>query len=150
MDSSTVETVVDSTALNQGRQKRGRSMRNRCQTGNVRLKGSTWYGRYRRDVPGRGTREQVSLVLGYKPDMTKAEAKRKLHTILHEQGINTPKHLDRALRRVTTFKPCCGPVGREATTGSVAVQSANLPIPPEAHQTVLWTDGRRRDSQRRR
>ncbi len=77
-------------------------MANRYQTGSVRLKSKTWFGRYRKDFPDR--REQVSVILGYKPTMrTKAEAKAKLQQMLVAEGINQHDYLERILRPATTF-----------------------------------------------
>ena len=126
-------------------------MGNRCQTGSVRLKGNTWYGRYRRDVPGRETREQLSLVLG--PEMTQAEATRRLLQIIHDEGINTPKHLDLDLRRVTTFDYIADQWIEKRLP---ALSPSSQRISPfrlkriRLYQTVLRTDGYRRYSQRRR
>jgi len=77
-------------------------MAGRFQTGSVRLKSKTWYGRYRKDFPDH--REQVSVVLGYKPVMrTKAEAQAKLQQLLVAEGVNEPDYLERVTKPATTF-----------------------------------------------
>jgi integrase len=73
------------------------------QAGSVRLVGSKWCGRYWRDVPGRAKREHPSVVLGEKSSMTKPEARRKLMEIIDAEGVNTPEHLEKALKPVATF-----------------------------------------------
>jgi hypothetical protein len=57
-------------------QRKGRSMSRRSgQTGSLSLVGQKWYGRYRRDVPGKEKREHPLVVLGHKSSMTKPEAR---------------------------------------------------------------------------
>jgi integrase len=73
------------------------------QSGSVRLVGSKWQGRYWRDVPGKTKREHPSVVLGEKSSMTKPEARRKLMEIIDAEGVNTPEHLEKALKPVVTF-----------------------------------------------
>jgi integrase len=73
------------------------------QSGSVRLVGSKWYGRYWRDVPGQAKREHPTVVLGKKSSMTKPEARRKLMDIIASGGVNTPQHLEKALKPVVTF-----------------------------------------------
>ncbi len=73
------------------------------QTGSLMLVGQKWYGRYWRDVPGKAKREHPLVVLGEKSSMTKPEAKRKLMDIITAQGVNTPQHLERALKPAVTF-----------------------------------------------
>jgi integrase len=73
------------------------------QAGSVRLVGSKWYGRYWRDVPGQEKREHPSVVLGEKSSMTKPEARRKLMEIIDAEGVNTPQHLEKALKPAVTF-----------------------------------------------
>jgi integrase len=84
--------------------KAGRCMSKRSgQSGSVRLVGSKWYGRYWRDVPGNSKREHPSVVLGEKGAMSKPEAKRKLMDIIAAEGVNTPQHLERALKPAVMF-----------------------------------------------
>jgi len=73
------------------------------QTGSLTLVGQKWYGRYWRDVPGKENREHPLVVLGEKSSMTKPEARRKLMAIIEAEGVNTPQHLERALKPAVTF-----------------------------------------------
>jgi hypothetical protein len=73
------------------------------QTGSLTLVGQKWYGRYWRDVPGKENREHPLVVLGEKSSMTKPEARRKLMDIIEAEGVNTPQHLERALKPAVTF-----------------------------------------------
>ena len=84
--------------------KAGRCMSKRSgQSGSVRLAGSKWYGRFWRDVPGKSTREHPSVVLGEKAEMTKPEAERRLMDIIAAEGVNTTRHLEKALKPAVTF-----------------------------------------------
>ena len=65
--------------------------------------GQKWYGRYWRDVAGKATREHPLVVLGTKKEMTKPEARRKLMDIIEKEGVNTPEHLEKALKPAVTF-----------------------------------------------
>jgi hypothetical protein len=59
--------------------RRGKSMSRRTgQNGTVEERNGTWRGRFRVDVPGQMERQKRSVILGFKKDMTKSEAKRKL------------------------------------------------------------------------
>jgi integrase len=69
-------------------------MSTRFQTGYVYLRGKTWHGRYRRDVPGSTKRKQPDVELGDKP-MTKTQARVKLADIIHAEGINKPDFLEK-------------------------------------------------------
>jgi len=73
------------------------------QSGSVKLIGKKWVGRYWRDVPGKDKREHPSVILGLKSKMTKPEAKHRLMEIIEAEGVNTPQHLERALKPVVTF-----------------------------------------------
>jgi integrase len=73
------------------------------QTGSLTLVGQKWYGRYWRDTPGNEKREHPLVILGEKSSMTKPEAKRKLMAIIEAEGVNTPQHLERALKPAVTF-----------------------------------------------
>ena len=73
------------------------------QTGSLMSVGQKWYGRYWRDVPGKENREHPLVVLGEKSSMTKPEARRKLMAIIEAEGVNTPQHLERALKPAVTF-----------------------------------------------
>jgi integrase len=52
-----------------------------------------WRGRYLVDVPGQVERQKRSAVLGFKKEMTKAEAKRKLKEIIRKEGIDRPTYV---------------------------------------------------------
>ena len=92
------------TAAPKRQQRKGRSMSRRSgQTGSLMLVGRKWYGRYWRDVPGKENREHPLVVLGEKSSMTKPEAQRKLMAIIDAEGVNTPQHLERALRPAVNF-----------------------------------------------
>jgi integrase len=95
--------LCTATRIRQQR-KAGRSMSKRSgQSGSVRLVGCKWYGRYWRDVPGKENRDHAHVVLGEKSSMTKPEAKRKLMDIIAAEGVNTPQHLEKAIKPAVTF-----------------------------------------------
>ncbi len=73
------------------------------QSGSVKLVGQKWYGRYWRDVPGKEKRDHPLVVLGNKSSMTKPEARRTLMDIITAEGVNTPQHLEKALKPAVTF-----------------------------------------------
>ena len=73
------------------------------QQGNVVEKGKMWHGRYYVDVLGQDKRKRVSLPLGSTDSMTKPEAKRKLRTMLEENGINTEAHFIRTTQPGRSF-----------------------------------------------
>jgi len=83
------------------------------QSGSVKLRGKKWYGRYWRDVRGQEQREHTHVVLGEKSSMTKPEAKRKLMDIIAAEGVNTPQHLERAMKPVVTFNSIADEWARE-------------------------------------
>ena len=99
--------AIPSAAVASDRQKRkgtGRLMSRRSgQSGSVRLVGKKWVGRYWRDVPGSDKREHPAVVLGEKSSMTKPEAKRRLIAIIDAEGVNTPEHLEKAIKPAVTF-----------------------------------------------
>ena len=64
------------------------------QAGTVVRKGLKWHLRYLHDTPEGRVRKSVPL--GDVSDLTKTEAKRLGAQWLHEQGINTPEHAQRA------------------------------------------------------
>jgi hypothetical protein len=45
------------------------------QNGTIEERNGAWRGRYLIDIPGRMERQKRSVVLGFKKDMTKSEAK---------------------------------------------------------------------------
>jgi integrase len=70
----------------------------------VFLRNKRWIGRFYVDVFGQDRRTRKAIVLGLKSrEFTKTEAKVKLKSLLAEQGINTPAHLERSLRPPVTF-----------------------------------------------
>jgi integrase len=74
--------------------RRGKSMSRRTgQNGTVEERNGAWRGRYLVDVPGQVERQKRSAVLGFKKEMTKAEAKRKLKEIIRNEGIDLPTYV---------------------------------------------------------
>jgi integrase len=74
--------------------RRGKSMSRRTgQNGTVEERNGAWRGRYLVDVPGQVERQKRSAVLGFKKEMTKAEAKRKLKEIIRQEGIDLPMYV---------------------------------------------------------
>jgi len=45
------------------------------------------------DVPGQTERQKRSVVLGFKKEMTKSDAKRKLKEIIRQEGIDLPTYV---------------------------------------------------------
>jgi integrase len=62
------------------------------QNGSIELRNGAWRGRYLADVPGQAERQKRSVVLGFKKEMTKSEAKRKLKEIIRQEGIDLPTY----------------------------------------------------------
>ena len=62
------------------------------QNGSIELRNGAWRGRYLVDVPGQAERQKRSVVLGFKKEMTKSEAKRKLKEIIRQEGIDLPTY----------------------------------------------------------
>ena len=60
------------------------------QNGTLEERNGAWRGRFLVDVPGQMGRQKRSVVLGFKKEMTKPEAKRKLKEIIRQEGINLP------------------------------------------------------------
>jgi hypothetical protein len=74
--------------------RRGKSMSRRTgQNGTVELRNGAWRGRYLVDVEGKVQREKRSVVLGFKKEMNKSEARRKLKEIIHKEGLNSPTYV---------------------------------------------------------
>src|SRR5882762_8321005 len=74
--------------------RRGKSMSRRTgQNGTVEERNGAWRGRYLVDVAGQAQRQKRSVVLGFKKDMTKSEAKRKLKEIIRKEGIDLPTYV---------------------------------------------------------
>ncbi len=63
------------------------------QNGTVEERNGAWRGRYLVDVAGQAQRQKRSVVLGFKKDMTKSEAKRKLKEIIRQEGIDLPTYV---------------------------------------------------------
>jgi integrase len=74
------------------------------QTGQVLLRNNRWIGRYYVDVPGELKRQRRAVVLGFKRELTKPQAKLKLLSIITTEGVNTPEHLERSLKQLKTFR----------------------------------------------
>lgn len=62
------------------------------QNGSLEARNGAWRGRYLVDVPGQAERQKRSVVLGFKKEMTKSEAKRKLKEIIRQEGIDLPTY----------------------------------------------------------
>jgi len=85
-------TMPDATVRTVHR--RGKSMSRRTgQNGTIEERNGAWRGRYLIDVPGQMERQKRSVVLGFKKDMTKSEAKRKLKEIIRQEGIDLPAYV---------------------------------------------------------
>lgn len=67
------------------------------------LRNNRWVGRYYVDVLGQSKRVRKAIVLGMKNELTKPEARRKLLEVIAEEGVNTPEHLERSVKPLTTF-----------------------------------------------
>lgn len=63
------------------------------QNGTIEERNGAWRGRFLIDVPGQMERQKRSVVLGFKKDMTKSEAKRKLKEIIRREGIDLPTYV---------------------------------------------------------
>jgi integrase len=89
---STPVTIPDATI--QTVHRNGKSMTRRTgQNGCVEDRNGAWRGRFLIDVPGQVERQKRSVVLGFKKDMNKAEARRKLKEIVRQEGINLPTYV---------------------------------------------------------
>jgi integrase len=73
------------------------------QSGVVVKKGQTWHGRYYVDVPGQIERVRRSVPIGLVIEMTKPEAKRKLRSMLEQQGLNSAETFVQTVRPGRTF-----------------------------------------------
>jgi integrase len=73
------------------------------QTGQLFLRNERWIGRFYVDVAGQTSRVRKAVVLGMKNEITKTQAKLKLKTMLSDEGVNTPEHLERSLKPATVF-----------------------------------------------
>jgi integrase len=73
------------------------------QEGQVFLRNGRWVGRFYVDVREQTQRVRKAIVLGMKKELTKPQARLKLKTMLSEEGVNTPEHLERSLKPPTLF-----------------------------------------------
>ena len=86
------------------RQKGKKYMSKRAgQAGQVFLRNGRWVGRFYVDVREQTQRVRKAVVLGMKKELTKPQARLKLKTMLSEEGVNTPEHLERSLKPPTLF-----------------------------------------------
>src|SRR6267378_6704027 len=93
-DSNDVAPAIIDIATVRTVHRRGKSMSRRIgQNGSIELRNGAWRGRYLVDVPGQVERQKRSVVLGFKKEMTKAEAKRKLKEIIRKEGIDLPTYV---------------------------------------------------------
>ncbi len=67
------------------------------------LRNGRWIGRFYVDVADQISRVRKAVVLGMKTEITKTQAKLNLKTMLSDEGVNTPEHLERSLRPATVF-----------------------------------------------
>src|SRR5260370_33045811 len=73
--------------------RRGKSMSRRTgQNGTLEERNGAWRGRFLVDVPGQMERQKSSVILGFKKDLTKSEAKRKLKEINRQEEIDLPAY----------------------------------------------------------
>src|SRR4029077_5308900 len=74
--------------------RRGKSMSRRTgQNGTLEERNGAWRGRFLVDVPGQMERQKRSVVLGFKKEITKSEAKRKLKEIIVQEGKDLPTYV---------------------------------------------------------
>ncbi len=89
------ETRNDTLAPDAGStRRRGKSLSRRTgQNGSVEMRNGAYRGRYLIDAPGVTDRVKRSVVLGFVHEMTKSEARRKLHYIISQEGFNNPTYV---------------------------------------------------------
>jgi len=63
------------------------------QNGYVEIKNGYYRGRYRIDVPGQTQRVNRAVILGTAHEMTLSEARRKLKSIIAQEGLNDPSYV---------------------------------------------------------
>ena len=73
------------------------------QSGVVVRKGHAWHGRYYVDVPGQIERVRRSVPIGLVAEITKPEARRKLRSMLEQQGLNSAETFIQTVRPGRTF-----------------------------------------------
>src|ERR1700751_2878321 len=101
---SEIKSGVNVPTAKPFRQKGKKYMSKRSgQAGQVFSRNGRWIGRYYVDVPEQINRVRKAVVLGMKNEITKPQAKMKLETMLSDEGVNTPEHLERSLRPATVF-----------------------------------------------
>ena len=101
---SEIKSGVNVPTAKPFRQKGKKYMSKRSgQAGQVFSRNGRWVGRYYVDVPDQTNRVRKAVVLGMKNEITKPQAKLKLKTMLSDEGVNTPEHLERSLRPATVF-----------------------------------------------
>jgi integrase len=90
---SSVADIIDIATV-RAVHRRGKSMSRRIgQNGSLEARNGAWRGRYLVDVPGQAERQKRSVILGFKKEMTKSEAKRKLKEIIRQEGIDLPTYV---------------------------------------------------------
>jgi hypothetical protein len=101
---SKIKSGVNVPTAKPFRQKGKKYMSKRSgQAGQVFSRNGRWVGRYYVDVPDQTNRVRKAVVLGMKTEITKPQAKLKLKSMLSDEGVNTPEHLERSLRPATVF-----------------------------------------------
>lgn len=63
------------------------------QNGSIEVRNGAYRGRFLVDVPGQADRRKRSVILGFRKDMTKSEAKRRLKEIIRREGIDLPTYV---------------------------------------------------------
>lgn len=63
------------------------------QNGSIEVRNGAYRGRFLVDVPGQADRQKRSVILGFRKDMTKSEAKRRLKEIIRREGIDLPTYV---------------------------------------------------------
>ena len=74
--------------------RRGKSMSRRTgQGGTVEERNGAWRGRFLIDIPGQMERQKRSVILGFKKEMNRSEAKRTLKEVTRHEGIDLPTYV---------------------------------------------------------
>jgi integrase len=63
------------------------------QNGSIEVRNGAYRGRFLIDVPGQSERQKRSVVIGFKKDMTRCEARRRLKEIIRKEGIDLPTYV---------------------------------------------------------
>ena len=86
--SAILRPAADST------RKRGKALSRRIgQNGAVEVRNGVYRGRYRVDVPEQHERVNKAVILGFVREMTKSEARRKLRSIIAQEGLNQTSYV---------------------------------------------------------